>query len=86
MEQPKPFRFAATWATLLAFPQTVDIAETISTAVVVAQPVVAVASPVVVAPPVVVVPGHALQVVEPPPRPPVDEAAWEMVVPKMVRR
>ncbi len=35
---------------------------------------------------VVVVPTHALQVVEPPPRPPIDEAAWEMVVPKMVRR
>ncbi len=30
---------------------------------------------------------HALQVVEPPPRRPArDEAAWEMVVPKMVRR
>jgi hypothetical protein len=34
----------------------------------------------------VVMPTHALQVVEPPPRPRVDEAAWEMVVPKMVRR
>jgi len=73
-EQPKPFRFAVTWETLLAYPQAVEITETIPTAVA-----------VVVAPPVVVVPSHALQVVEPP-RPPMDEAAWEMVVPKMVRR
>jgi hypothetical protein len=73
IEQPKPFRFPVTWGTLLAFPQPVDITETISTAVVVAAPVV-------------VVPVHALQVVEPPPRPSMDEAAWEMVVPKMVRR
>ena len=73
IEQPKPFRFPVTWETLLAVPQPVDISETIATAV-------------VVAPPVVVVPTHALQVVEPPPRPSMDEAAWEMVVPKMVRR
>jgi hypothetical protein len=37
--------------------------------------------------PVVAAPSRALQVVEPPARrPPGDEAAWEMVVPKMVRR
>ena len=74
IEQPKPFRFPVTWETLLAYPQPVDITETVPTAVA----VVVVASPVA--------PGHALQVVEPPPRPPIDEAAWEMVVPKMVRR
>jgi hypothetical protein len=37
--------------------------------------------------PVVTTPSRALQVVEPPARqPPSDEAAWEMVVPKMERR
>jgi hypothetical protein len=37
--------------------------------------------------PVITTPSRALQVVEPPARrPPGDEAAWEMVVPKMVRR
>jgi hypothetical protein len=73
-EQPKEFRFAVTWETLLAFPQPVEITETIPAAV-------------VVVPPVVAAPSHALQVVEPPPRRPSgDEAAWEMVVPKMVRK
>jgi hypothetical protein len=67
-EQPKEFRFAVTWTTLLAWPQPVNITETIPSAV-------------------VVVPTPALQVVEPPPRRPQrDEAAWEMVVPKMVRK
>jgi hypothetical protein len=57
-EQPREFRFAVTWETLLALPQ-----------------------------PIVAAPSHALQVVEPPPRRPQgDEAAWEMVVPKMIRR
>jgi hypothetical protein len=57
-EQPKEFRFAVTWETLLALPQ-----------------------------PVIATPTRALQVVEPPARRlPDDEAAWEMVVPKMVRR
>jgi hypothetical protein len=72
-EHLRPFRFPVTWETLLTFPQPVDISETVPMAVVVAAPVV-------------VVPTHALQVVEPPPQPPIDEAAWEMVVPKMVRR
>jgi len=68
-EQPREFRFAVTWQTLLALPQPVEITATI--------PTVAVA----------VVPTHALQVVEPPARRPQgDEAAWEMVVPKMVRK
>ena len=73
-EQPRPFRFGVTWETLLVHLEPVEIREVVPTAVA-----------VVVAPPVVVVPSHALQVVEPPPRPRVDEAAWEMVVPKMVR-
>jgi hypothetical protein len=73
-EQPRPFRFGVTWETLLAQLEPVEIREVVPTAVA-----------VVVAPPVVVVPSHALQVVEPPPRPRLDEAAWEMVVPKMVR-
>jgi hypothetical protein len=64
-EQPKEFRFAVTWETLL-----------------VQQPLV-----VALPQPVVTAPSRALQVVEPPARrPPADEAAWEMVVPKMVRR
>jgi hypothetical protein len=43
--------------------------------------------PVVLAEPVVAAPSRALQVVEPPARRlPGDEAAWEMVVPKMVRK
>ena len=62
-EQPKEFRFAVTWETLLA-QQPMDI-ET----------------------PVAASPSRALQVVEPPRRQPqTDEAAWEMVVPKMVRK
>jgi hypothetical protein len=80
-EQPKPFRFAVTWQTLLAFPQPMEITETVAeaspTAIVVAAP------PVVVMPREI--PAQALQVVEPPPLPAHDEAAWEMVVPKMVR-
>ena len=74
-EQPRAFRFGVTWETLFAALEPVEITETVRTAVA-----------VVVAPPVFVVPSHALQVVEPPPRPRVDEAAWEMVVPKMVRQ
>jgi hypothetical protein len=83
-EQPWEFRFTVTWETLLAFPQPVEITEANPTAVVVA--------PVVVVAPLEIVPreipAHALQVVEPPPRRPQpgDEAAWEMVVPKMERR
>jgi hypothetical protein len=71
-EQPKEFRFAVTWETLL-----------------IQQPLAQQQQPVVVAlpQPVVTAPSRALQVVEPPARrPPDDEAAWEMVVPKMVRR
>lgn len=85
-EQPKAYQFSVTWNTLLAIPQPVEIVETIptNTALVLA------AQPVVVAAPLEIVPReapvHALQVVEPPPRPRKDEAAWEMVVPKMVRR
>jgi hypothetical protein len=78
-EQPKEFRFNVTWDTLLAFPQPVEITETTQTAVVV--------SPAVVIPPAVnAPPTYALQVVEPPRRSQGDEAAWEMVVPKMVRK
>lgn len=72
-EQPRAFRFSVTWETLLAQLEPVEITESIPTAV------------AVVVAPVVVIPSHALQVVEPPPRPRTDEAAWEMVVPKMVR-
>lgn len=85
-EQPKAYQFSVTWETLLAIPQPVEIIETIptSTAVVVAAPPVVVAGPLEIVPREAV---HALQVVEPPPRRPQgDEAAWEMVVPKMVRR
>ncbi|MGA2214983.1 MAG: hypothetical protein ABSH31_17040 [Bryobacteraceae bacterium] len=50
-----------------------------------AQPVLALPQPAAVKSPAA--PSHALQVVEPPRRPPQgDEAAWEMVVPKMVRK
>ena len=82
-EQPRPFRFGVTWETLLAQLEPVEIREIVPTAlaVVVAPPVVVVPSHALQ----VVEPSHALQVVEPPPRPRVDEAAWEMVVPKMVR-
>jgi hypothetical protein len=73
-EQPRAFRFGVTWETLFAGLEPVEITESIPTALA-----------VVVAPPVVVIPSHALQVVEPPPRQRTDEAAWEMVVPKMVR-
>jgi hypothetical protein len=69
-EQPRAFQFNVTWETLLSYAQPVEISDSV---------------PTVVA--VVVVPSHALQVVEPPSRPRADEeAAWEMVVPKMVRR
>lgn len=85
-EQPKPYQFSVTWETLLAIPQPVEIIETIPTT----SALVVVDSPVVVAGPLEIVPRetpvYALQVVEPPPRPRKDEAAWEMVVPKMVRR
>lgn len=80
-EEAKPFRFAVTWDTLLANLRPMEIAEEASTAVVVTAPQeVMVAVPVVVAPPVVVMPAP-----EPMPQPREDEAAWEMVVPKMVR-
>jgi hypothetical protein len=82
-EQPKAFQFSVTWDTLLAVPQPVEITEVIPAVAVVAAPVV-VAAPLEMAPREV--PVHALQVVQPPPRPRTDEAAWEMVVPKMVRR
>jgi hypothetical protein len=73
-EQPKEFQFSVTWNALLAFPQPLEISEIAPTAVVLASPVVA-------------APAHALQVVEAPSRRPQgDEAAWEMVVPKMVRK
>jgi hypothetical protein len=88
-EQPKAFQFSVTWDTLLAVPQPAEITEILPVVAVVAAPVVV--APVVVAGPLEVVPreapAHALQVVQPPPRRPQgDEAAWEMVVPKMVRR
>jgi hypothetical protein len=70
-EQPKEFRFAVTWETLLAQPQPAPITEIIPTAVVVAPREI---------------PARSLQVVEPPLRPRTDDAAWEMVVPKMERR
>lgn len=83
-EQPREFRFAVTWETLLALPQPAEITETIPTAGVVTAIDVTLID---VAAPVVVAPSHALQVVESPPRRPQgDEAAWEMVVPKMVRK
>jgi hypothetical protein len=83
-ERPKPFRFAVSWETLLAYPRPMEVVETVSTAVVVAAP------PVIVMPmdsvPKEIV-ARALQVAEPPRvEPGEDEAAWEMVVPKMVRR
>jgi hypothetical protein len=78
-EQPKEFVFSVTWETLLAVPQPLDVVDTIPTT-----------AAMVVAAPLEIIPReapvHALQVVEPPPRPRRDEAAWEMVVPKMVRR
>jgi hypothetical protein len=77
-EQPKQFHFAVTWQTLLAHPQPVEITETIPTAPAAVLALMDVASHEA--------PSHALQIVEPPPRPRKDEAAWEMVVPKMVRR
>jgi hypothetical protein len=70
-EQPKEFRFSVTWETLLA------------------QQTIPMDVPRLLDPlePVVTTPSRALQVVEPPPRrAPGDEAAWEMVVPKMERR
>jgi hypothetical protein len=73
-QQPKDFCFAVTWQTLFAQLQPVEITKTNPTAVVVAPLEV------------VEMPTRALQVVEPPLRPRIDEAAWEMVVPKMVRR
>ena len=81
-DQPAPFRFAVTWESLFATLRPVEIAETVSTAVVVAAPPVVVAAPPVVVMPVV----EVIPVVEPMPEPGEDEAAWEMVVPKMVRR
>jgi hypothetical protein len=70
-EQPKEFRFSVTWDTLLAQrPIPIDLPQ-----------------PLDLPQPVVTAPSRALQVVEPPPRrPPDDEAAWEMVVPKMERK
>jgi hypothetical protein len=82
-EQPREFRFAVTWETLLAHPQPVEITEVIASAVAVVPAPVVVVAPLEVVPREI--PPHALQVVEPPPRPQSDEAAWEMVVPKMVR-
>jgi hypothetical protein len=82
-DQPKPFRFAVTWQTLLAFPQPMEVTEAVTE--VVPQVVIEAPSTAVV----VVMPremaSQELQVVNPPPPPPADEAAWEMVVPKMVR-
>lgn len=52
-----------------------------------AQQPVALPQPVELPQPVIAAPSRALQVVEPPARRiQGDEAAWEMVVPKMVRR
>ena len=82
-EEAKPFRFAVTWETLRASLQPLEITDGVSTVPVSTEIVpVAQAAVVVVAPtPVVVMPAA-----EPIPRPREDEAAWEMVVPKMVRR
>lgn len=82
-EQPRDFRFAVTWDTLLAHPQPVEITEVMETAVAVVPVPAVVVAPLEVVPREI--PPHALQVVEPPRRPQSDEAAWEMVVPKMVR-
>ena len=67
----------------MAHPQPVEIKEAVTTAVAVVPVAAVVVAPLEVVPREV--PPHALQVVEPPPRPQGDEAAWEMVVPKMVR-
>jgi hypothetical protein len=73
-ELPREFRFAVSWETLLAIPQPQELTQKT-------------AASLVVAPPPVMAPTYALQVVEPPSRrPQTDEAAWEMVVPKMVRK
>ncbi len=74
-EQPKAFRFSVTWQTLLAQLQPVQVTRTEPTAA--AMEIVPREAP-----------ARALQVVEPPPLQPEEEdvPAWEMVVPKMVRR
>jgi hypothetical protein len=70
-EQPKEFRFSVTWETLLD-QQTIPMD---------------LPQPLDLPQPVVTTPSRALQVVDPPARRlPGDEAAWEMVVPKMVRK
>jgi hypothetical protein len=80
-DHPAAFQFAVTWESLFASLRPVEVVETVSTAVVVAAP------PVVVIPVVEPVPVvEVMPVVEPMPQPREDEAAWEMVVPKMVRR
>jgi hypothetical protein len=79
--QPKPFQFGVSWETLLAFPRPMEVVETVSTAMVVAAPPVIVAAPPVIVMPIENVPREILA-----PGPGEDEAAWEMVVPKMVRR
>jgi hypothetical protein len=76
-EEAKPFRFAVTWETLFANLRAMEVADELPTAVVVAGPQEVVVAP----PPVVVMPAS-----EPLPQTREDEAAWEMVVPKMVRR
>ena len=75
-EQPKAFQFDVTWHTLLAHLQPVETSQT--------DPVAVVVPEVEIVPRET--PSRALQVVEPPTRPRDEEAAWEMVVPKMVRR
>ncbi|HUA22108.1 MAG TPA: hypothetical protein VMB25_25365 [Bryobacteraceae bacterium] len=75
-EQPKPFSFPVTFQTLLAQLQPVEVVKR--------EPVTALVPQVEVMPPEA--PSRALQVVEAPPPPDDDVAAWEMVVPKMVRR
>ncbi|HTR36507.1 MAG TPA: hypothetical protein VMH80_11425 [Bryobacteraceae bacterium] len=75
-EQPKAFSFPVTFETLLAQLKPVEVAKR--------EPVTALVPQVEVIPREV--PSRALQVVEAPPLADEDEAAWEMVVPKMVRR
>jgi len=70
VEQPKAFQFAVSWRTLLAQLQVVEVR---------VEPVAVEIVPRETA-------ARALQVVDPPPLPPEDEPAWEMVVPKMIRR
>ncbi len=75
-EQPKAFAFPVTFETLLGQLKPVEVTKREPAAVIVPQVEVMPRE----------IPSRALQVVEAPPLADEDEAAWEMVVPKMVRR